>query len=92
VGKDLIDVDPLVLEHHADDQAVLVASDVENRQIAHHVRGRKRFANVFGASPFRNNGRVEPDLQRGFDIREFRRSLEEPALADNVQNYIPADC
>ena len=36
VREKFLDVDPLVLKHRANDEAVFVATDVENRKIAHH--------------------------------------------------------
>jgi hypothetical protein len=90
--EERFDVNPLVPENHANDEAILVAADIENRQIAYHVRRRKRLANVVQASPLGLNHRIEPNLQRGLGIGEFPRPLEEVAFADNVQNSILAKC
>jgi hypothetical protein len=92
VREELFDVDPLVLENHANDEAIVVAADIENRQIAYHVRRRKRLANLLEAPPFGLNRRIEPNLPRGPGIGEFPRSLEEAALADDVQNSMLAKC
>jgi hypothetical protein len=92
VREELFDVDPLVLKHHANDEAIAVPADIENRQIAYHVRSRKRLPNVLKASPFGLDRSIEPNLQRGFGISEFRRSLEEAAFANDVQNSILAKC
>jgi len=68
----------------------VVAADIENRQIADHICCRKRLANVLQVSPFGRNRRIEPNLQRGLGASEFRRSFEQAALADDVQNPILA--
>jgi hypothetical protein len=86
VGEELFDVNPLALVHHANDEAVVVASDIEDRQIAHHIRCRKRLANVLKVLPFSLNGRIEPHLQGRFGVSVSRSSLEEAALADDVHN------
>jgi hypothetical protein len=83
---------PPVPEHHTDDETVLIASDVEDGQVAHHIRGRKRFADVLQALPFSLYGSIEPDLERRLRISVFRCSLEEAALADDIHDSILAKC
>jgi hypothetical protein len=88
--EELFYADPLVLKDHANNQAVIVASDVEDRQIAYHVRRRERVSDLREAVPLGLNGSIEPNLQRGLRIRVFLRSCEKPAFADDVHNSKPA--
>ena len=92
VREELLDVDPLVLKHQANDEAVVVATDVENREIAHHVCRRKRLPNILDVFPFGYNGRIEPNLQRGLGIGKLRRSFQEAPLAYDVHNSMLAKC
>jgi hypothetical protein len=92
MGEELFDVNPLVFEHHADDEAILVTADIENREVACHVRIPKRLADVLETSPFGLDRRIEPNLQCGFGIGDFCRSLEEAALADDVSDSLLAKC
>jgi hypothetical protein len=82
--QEFLDVNPLVLKNHADDEAISVSLDIENGEWPYHVPRRKRFANVLQVAPLGIDRGIKPNLKRGFGIGELCCSLEEPALADPI--------
>jgi hypothetical protein len=72
-----------------DNQAEIVALDIENRKPVHRIRGRKRLAHVVQGSPRRPFRNAVPDVQWGNQLRMPAGCFQQPLSRDDVQTGAP---